>query len=818
LLNPHEDAEDTQRPRSHRAWLLVVIAPAVLSVLLYLPSLRNAFTYDDKMIVNDAPGVRRWANVPTLLTRNYYTAFGEKTYRPVVSLSYLLEYQAAGLHAHWVYHLTNVLLHGIAVAGVGLLALRLIGRASGAFVAAMVFAVHPIQGEVVNAVAFREDALCAIFLVGMLLAYLGARRSPRRAALPATLLYVLAMVLCAVLAMLSKEIAAVAALLLAAYEWLCGRVAGEGGSAGRRTALIAAVALACVVVAAWSFLVVPNVQAKAGPPTGPPDGEAASELPDGGAGAIKVLARQYRLTVAMPAAMLRYFRTVVLPVGLSPVYEREPVASPLSGWFIVGVLFVLGWLGCIVLLRRWGGIAFGMAWTALLLLPVSNVLPFAVRTAVQADRFLYVPMIGVGLAAGAAASGLLGGWARSRLVRAGGWVGFALTLCLWCVLVQARIPVWHDDFTLFSDAVQVAPKAPKIHVDLARYYDPGDAAGGKEGKNVEKAIWELRKSIQLEETPEAGVNLGKILVEQFGTEQIPKARALFERALRRDPMFVQAISNLGLLDHMEGNEMMARSREFRAGGDEEGAAAFAEEATGFYRSAFQRWDEALRVNPSFGDALYNKGLLQLKLGDIANAKSTFQHLLRLAPRHVRALLSMGDIMINAGGAENRGAARSFFEKALAIDPRVVRAYSRVGLLDRREGNELMAQARQLRVEGDEAGARAYEHEARAWYEAALAEWRRALAIDPDSAQVRLQVGNLRFAQGDFAGARAEYERILSRLPRHGVAHLRLGQVLIEESRANQACPHLDAAIQARLKGRIGRVAEELYEQYCRQAR
>jgi len=114
------------------------------TLLVYANALGNAFLWDDRFLVVGNTAIKHWGDVATILTRPLFPdALGSRYYRPLQTLTYLLDYQLWGLRP-WGFHLTNVLLHtgtALLLFRLGMLVLR---DARAALAGAVLFAVHPI--------------------------------------------------------------------------------------------------------------------------------------------------------------------------------------------------------------------------------------------------------------------------------------------------------------------------------------------------------------------------------------------------------------------------------------------------------------------------------------------------------------------------------------------------------------------------------------------------------------------------------------------------------------------------------------------------
>ncbi len=448
------------------AWLV----PGLLAALLYLPSLRNQFPYDDPLIVRDSWFLRDPGNVVHLVTPKYFRS-GENSWRPAATASHLLEMQLVGAPPvpaanlaearaaqpvpwdsvpdpppAWFFHFNNLLLHvGVCV----LLALcaaqwaPTAARGPTALLAGVLMAVHPAATEAICVISFREDVLAG---GGMLLAMwcLHPARVRRRGWLAAGWAG-------AAVAIFAKESAILLPLLLLVADRL-----------------------------APSPCTPPDGAATATPTTTPTTTTNATDTPVSESapsrsrafvygpvfalGAIYLLGRlvllrspmepiyaglapalEYRL-LAIPALWIAHCVQLVLPVSLNADHFVPPV---------VGLGDVRFWFGGVLLAgaglawwrawrTRWmpgvlGGLLIFMTWA-----PVSGVLPLPNPFA---ERYLYVEIIGVAWIAGAAG----GAW---WLRLGGNRLPFALAAVvlvgLLGVRTAVRIPQWYDSDTIWA--------------------------------------------------------------------------------------------------------------------------------------------------------------------------------------------------------------------------------------------------------------------------------------------------------------------------------------------------------------------------------
>ena len=348
-----------------------VLGVAALAFGVYVNSLGSGYAFDDYLILVRNPHARAWPGIGAFVSRDYFTVANELSYRPLVTLSYYFDFcilnggRAQG--RPFVHHLVNSLLHAANAALVLLLLLRLGAKATVAFMAAAVFAVHPVATEAVDAIAFREDLMALLFTLLALLtraAALRARGWPR-------VLGFVAMALCAAAGALSKETALLLPLMALLLDF------ASRAPRPSRTAKWGSV-LGLAVVSAAALVV------------------RFGSMRSGLEGTVAVWGgSRWSAFLGTCRVMAEYGRLMLFPFGLT--HEWRPTPGHELPWTAAagGVAFVLGAAGTgLYWAWRWRPGAFAVGWAALWLLPVSNMAPIANP---MAERYLYGALIGFGL-------------------------------------------------------------------------------------------------------------------------------------------------------------------------------------------------------------------------------------------------------------------------------------------------------------------------------------------------------------------------------------------------------------------------------------
>src|SRR5712672_1578059 len=199
-----------------------LLTPVLLAILLHLPAVAHEFVFDDRGAILENPLLGRVADMPKILTAPWWNTAraGPGLYRPITTMSFAIDRAlAGGLRPGW-FHLVNVLLHGGVTWLVARLALLLLDSPTGACIAGLLFAVHPVHVEAVAGVVGRAEILAAGLTIATVLmhraALMGAGRMADLASAGAPVAILLAM--------LSKESAFTAPVLVAICDdWAGGR-------------------------------------------------------------------------------------------------------------------------------------------------------------------------------------------------------------------------------------------------------------------------------------------------------------------------------------------------------------------------------------------------------------------------------------------------------------------------------------------------------------------------------------------------------------------------------------------------------------------
>lgn len=421
-----------------RSLRVAALMAGAIAALVSANTLHNEFAYDDVHIVVENEVIRDLARPFEVFSRPFWPGQAGRDlglWRPVTTLALGLQYSAMG-ETPVVFHLVNVLLHACVTA----LAVALLSRLMplpGAFVAGLVFAVHPVHVEAVANVVGQAELLAGLcFLLACLVHVRGPDRTGWGRALTLGLLYALAF------GVKESAVTLPAALILIDGGRTRLALAELPTYLKARWKLYFALGLVAGALLLGRFQVLGTVAS----PIGPLGGALLEEIP--------------RIwTVA--EIWSHYVRLLVFPLDLSADYS--PNVIPVSlGWNarnLVGLGLALGLLaGAMAAWRRPalgpGGrsariVGFGVVWFVITILPVSNLL--FLTGVLLAERTLYLPSLGFAAAVGWAVL-----WLAERRPRVTPLL-FALALFLMAWRSWERNPTWKDNGTVFLTMIEGHP-------------------------------------------------------------------------------------------------------------------------------------------------------------------------------------------------------------------------------------------------------------------------------------------------------------------------------------------------------------------------
>jgi tetratricopeptide (TPR) repeat protein len=585
--------------------------------------------FDDGPYVVENPHLREglsaaglhWALTADLLEDSPHTDY----WSPLTLTSRLLDVELFGLDAG-AHHLVNLAFH---VATVVLLFFTMLGltgrRGPSAFVAATL-AVHPLHVEAVAWITERKDVLGGLFWVLAMAAYGRYAARPTRARL-ALVVLALALGLMAKPMLVTLPVA----LLILDY-WPLGRWQGAGDLSRlvREKVPLLALAVASVVIT-----ILPQLR-----------GEGLTSL--------DTLPLGLRLGNAV-RSYVAYLEQAVWPHPLA-FYYPHPGRSLGMGAVVLSALVLAAVTAWAWRERRRLPFAVaGWAWYLVTLLPVIGLVQVGEHA--RADRFTYIPFIGLSLLPAFGLPALVTGRRSRRWLAAGA----AALVVVWCVLTRAQVGTWRDSETLFRHALRVAGGSTLVHYNLGNeLLRQGERAEAREH-------YQAALRLDPRYVP-AHVNLGNLLASEGDQDG---AAAAYRAALTTEPRLMEAHTGLSTVLRQIGRSAEARDHAAEAVRLSPGSASahlnlgLVQAHLGEVEAARRSYAAALARNPELGPAHYALGNLLAAAGRLVEAEQHFREAVRLRPGDADALNNLGRTLALQGrGSE----ALSYYQKALAADP------------------------------------------------------------------------------------------------------------------------------------------------------
>ncbi|MBM3907440.1 MAG: hypothetical protein FJ363_05070 [Gemmatimonadetes bacterium] len=421
-------------------WGALALAIALLALAASVTSLGNGFTYDDRWIIAENGRVHELRPLWKYFEERYWPMQnGAGLYRPFVIFAYAIQWQLGG-GSPFVFHAVNVALAAVAaVAAFWVLGFLVPTRV--AWVASALFAVHPVHVEAVANVVGQAELWAALLILLAMGLYLRERRAgPLRRQTGLAILALFSF------GIFTKEHVIVLPALLLAAELLLFRDAPVLDRI-RRLRLL----LWPLVAVAVAYLAI-RVQVL---------GDVGGDVEHPSLMRQDMLDRAFIMLNVVP----EYARLMLVPVRLFADYsprQLEVFNTP-HVTHLAGALLILSTTALFALtVRRQPAVAFGLAWFAVIVAPVTNVL---IPTGILlAERTLYLPSLGAMLAV-AVALDVLHARIRHQTPRTRYAVPVfcAVALIAGVARSSARNPFWHDTDTAFATMVDEAPLNFKAH-------------------------------------------------------------------------------------------------------------------------------------------------------------------------------------------------------------------------------------------------------------------------------------------------------------------------------------------------------------------
>ncbi len=736
------------RARNWREAALLLAVLLLATLAAYYPAWHGGMLWDD-----DGHLTRTGLRSASGLWRIWFEVGATQQYYPVLHSTFWI------LHRLWGddtlgYHLLNIVLHALSALLVALFMRRL--AVPGAWLAAVVFALHPVQVESVAWISELKNTLSAVFYLSAALAYLRYDRLRQKR------FYVLALALF-IFALLSKTVTAtLPAALLVVFWWERGRLQWRRDIAP--LAPFFALGAAGGVVTAWV--------------------ERALIGAQGAEYQFNLLER----CLIAGRVIWFYLGKLIWPANLIFIYPRWQISQG-AWWQYVYLLGAITLLGALWLIRRRtrGPLAALLLYCGTLFpaLGFVNVYPF--KFSFVADHFQYLASASVIALLSAGLSCLSTRWRLQGRAAGAGVVALGILLAS---LTWSQSRQYVDAETLYRTTIRRNPSCWLAYNNLGVLKFLGPGADPREAMaDIEEALrlnpdfadaynnkgYRLRQMGRFEEAmrqdeqalrlvPNFAVAHNNLGIDLQKLGRLEEASSQFREAMRLDPNYADAHNNLGdVLQEMgRFEEALAQHHEaLRLNPDSAEAhnsLGNALQRTGRSDEGLAEYREALRLKPEFADAHNNLGYALQRVGRFEEALAQQREAVRLMPDFPGFHYNLANTLREMGRFEEAAAE---YHTTLTLRPGFAEAHNNLGTALEGLGR----------------------------FDEAIVQYQEVLRLKPDSAEAYNNLGHVLLGLGRPGEAVARCEKALQLKPGYVSANYNLGIAYQELGRLDEAVAH-----------------------------
>ena len=522
------------KPRQR--WLTIGVSVFLLGLtwLVFGQTLRYDFVnYDDPHYVYQNTRITSGINFANVAWA--FSHIHSENWHPLTTITHMLDCQLHGLNAGW-HHFTNVLLHCLAVVLLFVALERMTGALWRSVFVSGVFAVHPLHVESVAWIAERKDVLSAVFFMVTLLAYFHYTRSPSIGR------YLIVAIVFALGLMSKPMLVTLPFVLLLLDYWPLGRFDAHRSNTGRQVLQLVMEKIPLIALSAVSSLITFLAQR-------------------GAIGWTEQLPMSERITNAFVAYVV-YIRQMFWPTELAVFYPHPENRLPIWEVSLALIILVGIMAAAFVLRKRAPYLVTGWLWYLGMLVPVIGLLQVGWQG--HADRYTYLPQIGLYIAVTWALTDLIRSWRFQRTALSAAAL-IVIGVLSWRGWLQTSY--WRDSETLFTHALAVTSNNDVALNNLGIIFlDKGQ---------LDDAISKLQAAIDLRpENAPAHDNLAKALLKKG---QVAEAMVHYRKFLELESANVEARNTLGTALIQQGH----------------------------IREAIDQWQEVLALQPENGNAASN---------------------------------------------------------------------------------------------------------------------------------------------------------------------------------------------------------------------
>jgi protein O-mannosyl-transferase len=617
-LQKTEETRDIEKSIYYLALAVIL----VLTIIIYLPVFHNRLLdWDDSAYIKNNPLIY------SINLKEIFSHTIESNYHPVTILVLALEYHFFGLNAT-AYHAFNLLIHLLNVILVFYSIFLLSNKARVALVVALLFGIHPLHVESVAWAAELKDLLYTFFFLLSYIFYLKYLKTTQKKS------YFFSLVLFLV-SLLAKAMAASLPVVLILTDYFKDRKITVKTITEKLPFLLLAFIFGIVAVYAQ---------------------KSTGAISD-----VTVFHFHQRVVFAC-FGFITYIFKLLLPFNLSSFYPY-PI-DPGANIPIIYYAYVLCFIGVatyvIYSLRFTKNIIFGMGFFTVTVFLVLQLLP--VGSAVMADRYSYIPSIGIFYLAGEGVNFL---W--NKKIKTAPVIILSVFTVLFSLQAHARCGVWENDMTLWNDVINKYKTVPIAYNNRGLIF--------KDRNRNEEALKDFNKAIELNPAyASAYNNRGNIYISKNRYDEALKD---YNKAIGLKPDYADAYNDRGNLfmnenkykeainDYIKAIELKP---DFAFTYNNRGLAFMSENKND---EALKDFDKAIQLKTDYAEAYYNRGNLFMNKNMTSNAMRDYQKAIEIKPDYAEAYNNLGNLSYIEKRNEE---AINYFTKSISLKPQYAQAY------------------------------------------------------------------------------------------------------------------------------------------------
>jgi protein O-mannosyl-transferase len=621
--------------------ILISLVLVGMTLLIYLRVSQYSFiNFDDGLYVLNNPNVQAPLSLKSIHWA--FTSVQAFNWHPLTWLSHILDFQLYGLNAGG-HHLTSLVFHLANTVLLFLVFERMTKRLWPSVLVAALFALHPLHVESVAMIAERKDVLSGFFWIITLWTYRYYVEGPVISR------YLLVLMSFSLGLMAKPMLVTLPFVLFLMDYWPLQRFPFGGGKErddlreplDRRGAK-------------WVSLVLEKIPLL---------------LLTAASSAITFYAQQSAVSQSLPwssrisnalVSYVAYLGKMLWPHNLSFFYVYS---TALPNWQVIGCGILLGIISLWVVWnwKSYPYLVVGWLWYVGTMVPVIGLIQVGAQS--MADRYTYLPLIGIFIMIAWGLPDLLAGFPYRKIVMSA-MAGLLIPILMICSWVQ--VGYWQNSITLFQHALKTDSGNFKAHDLLG-------VTLTEQGK-LDKALFHFQEAKRI--NPKYGYvynNLGVALEKNGRTEE---AKAQYTEAIRIQPGLFEAQYNLGMIRLQQRDpqkavfHFKAALRKNKNYVEAYNGLGVAFQQQGKIKEAITYYSEAIRIMPFYALPHYNLGTAFFHTGEIDGAIEQFEEALRIEPDYYKALNNLGWAQARKGRKDE---AIKAFQRALIIKPDLLEA-------------------------------------------------------------------------------------------------------------------------------------------------